>query len=130
MGHYFRIQPAGLDVKGHFSIDGKTEDTSELADGLHAFMYSWQTFWTDGDRGWYGDEVVVIEASEDWDNGDVEGVCIDPMEAKIVARYSWEDWMSLWKSVIGDDSIEDEFDMRHCELDEYEDKVMEVILNG
>lgn len=99
---YFRIQPKGLDVKGHYS----ETSTGEISDGLHVFLAPSETFtaiWENGFRDAYGDEIVVIEAGEWWDNGDLEGVCIDPDEARILKRYSWEEWVKLWKEVIAKD---------------------------
>lgn len=110
---YFRIQPAGLDVKGHYS----TTSFGELADCLHVFEMPGDTFHLDSDIDEYGDEVVVIESGQSWPNDDVEGVCIDPEDAEIVARFSWSEWIALCKNVIARDwpeiSDADEFDLQN-----------------
>lgn len=96
---YYRIQPAGKEIKGYCS----QTSAGEIADGLHAFKYPYETYHTfQGFAAWedYGDEIVVVEAEDDWNNEDVEGVCIDPETAKIVARYSTSEWFALWKNVI------------------------------
>jgi hypothetical protein len=41
----------------------------------------------------YGNEIVEIESPESWESGDVEGVVIDPTRSRVVARYSWEQWL-------------------------------------
>jgi hypothetical protein len=84
---YYRIQPAGLPLVGH-----RSESSDGIRDGVDVFESADRTFRTDAPRKFYGDEVLVIEASEDWPNGDVEGVRIDPATATIVERVSWADW--------------------------------------
>ncbi len=102
---YYRVQPAGLEITSHVSDDSSERDDDENpyeapARGLHVFEYPLDTLKTDVARGdlealstYYGDEVVVIEGGECWDNGDVEGVAIDPETARVVARYSLEKWL-------------------------------------
>lgn len=126
MALYYRIQPKGLDIKCHYSELSDSWETGELADGLHVFERPSETFhaiWYNGMREAYGDEIIVIEAEENWDNGDVEGVCIDPESAKVVARYSWNQWVSLWKEVIAKefpDVLDEDLYNDFQELQEYE----------
>lgn len=84
MARYYRVQPAGLGISGHYS-----ETSADiLADGLHVFLSAYEAAHGDDTAPHrYGDEVVEIEASRDWPNGDVEGVCIDPETATIVRRW-------------------------------------------
>ena len=87
---YFRIQPAGL------GLDHLSETSSgELADGLHVFWMVHQVLRPDVPTKDYGNEIVVLEADYQWDNGDVEGVCIDGSAAKVVARYSLEQFEAM-----------------------------------
>lgn len=92
MTRYFRIQPKGLELTGHYSMT--SDDTP--ADGLHVFEGPAQLVGADVPMELYGDEVVVIEAEEDWDNEDVEGCCIDPETAQIVARYTLPEFLALY----------------------------------
>lgn len=92
---YYRVQPAGLEISSH-----RSEDSAGDRSALHVFELPLDTLKTDAGRGslyalaeFYGDEVVVIEAGASWDNGDVEGVAIDPATATIVARYPLTDWL-------------------------------------
>lgn len=82
---YYRIQPAGRDVSGHYSETSR----GTLADGVHVFTSAAEAaHGTDVAPHVYGNEVVEIEASEHWPNGDVEGVCVDPNTATIVRRWT------------------------------------------
>jgi hypothetical protein len=130
VGLYYRIQPTGLEISTHYSADGATENTGELSDGLHVFQMAHQTFYTDGEREWYGDEVVVIEAAEDWDTGDVEGVCVDPEEAKIIARYSWSEWLKMWKKVVSANLDDNEINLvlGDYHLSDFDDEIEHMIV--
>lgn len=103
---YYRIQPAGLGLN-HLS---HASDGSQT--GLHVFQYGWETYCTDVHREMYGDEIVVIEAPEHEDHGDVEGVQIDPRLARIVRRFSADEWDSLVSDATGVpvDDLRDEID--------------------
>jgi hypothetical protein len=99
---YFRIQPKGLEIKGHYS----ETSIGEEADGIHVFCNPSDIFtaiWENGMIEAYGDEILVIEAGDWWDNGDLEGVCIDPEESHIVRRLSWPEWVVIWKQAIAVD---------------------------
>lgn len=126
MATYYRIQPTGLGITGHYSETSVTWETGELADGIHVFTAPCQTFATDGDMDSYGNEVVVIQADQEWDNGDVEGVCIDPEDAQIIARFSWESWIELWKSIVTDAG--DEFDIESMDLSDYDEEIEGAII--
>lgn len=95
MTTFYRIQPAGLSL-AHFSESSNSE-TREL----HVFNTAGNVFHTDGASSleavekYYGGEVVEIEAPESWDNGDVEGVAIDPSQAVITRRWSLRDFSAL-----------------------------------
>ena len=85
---YYRIQPAGL------GIDHRSETSDgSLSVGLHVFQYAGAVACIDGPLSYYGDEVVEIEAPGHWDNGDVEGVEIDPSEATILRRWSAQEFL-------------------------------------
>src|SRR5690606_21990695 len=95
---YYRIQPAGLGLN-HLS-----EASDGTATGLHVFQYGWETYSTDVHREMYGDEIVVIEAPEHEDHGDVEGVQIPAAripDARIVRRFSLGEWDSLVSDATG-----------------------------
>lgn len=85
---FFRLQPSGL------GIDHLSETSSgELADGLHVFVGAHEVVRLDAlPPEWYGDEVVVIEANHFWPNDDVEGVCIDGAQARVVARIPFSEF--------------------------------------
>ena len=93
---YYRIQPAGLDISGHRSE--ASDDT--LPVGIDVFRSAIDTLCTDVGAQVYGNEVLVIDAAEHWDNGDVEGVRIDPSSARVVARFSFAQWGALWSEAI------------------------------
>ena len=120
MRAYYRIQPAGLGIEGHYSATSADCPLAaareaeglvswlcgpdcplcgglnvDYADGIHVFTSPEDVAHTDGDLDGYGDEVVVILAAESWDNEDVEGECVDPDEARVVARYPLSVWLSL-----------------------------------
>lgn len=79
---YYRVQPAGL------GLDHRSECSDEsLSDGLHVFLNAVEAESLSEGIG-YGDEVVIVEAQRHWSNGDVEGVCVDGVEARIVARVA------------------------------------------
>lgn len=88
MARYYRIQPAGLGLTGHRS----ETSSGELADGLHVFASACEAVNPDVGQlhraEYLGDEVVELEAPAHWDNGDVEGVCVDPSDARIVRRWT------------------------------------------
>lgn len=97
---FFRIQPKGLGIKGHYSETSNTIDTGELSDGLHVFERASQIFATDGNIERYGNEILAIEAEESWDNGDVEGVNINPEEARVIKRFSIKTFKEMFSKVI------------------------------
>ncbi len=85
---YYRIQPRGL------GLDHRSETScGELADGLHVFLNAGEAeSLSEGIPAAYGDEVVILEADHDWENGDVEGVCIDGAKARVIARVPWTEF--------------------------------------
>lgn len=90
MKKYYRLQPKGKGIDGHYS----ETSIGDKADGLHVFSSPLEIFRTDAIT-WLkeeGLEVVEIEAERDWDNHDVEGCCIDPDSSKIVNRFAMEDF--------------------------------------
>jgi hypothetical protein len=95
MQTFWRVQPSGLGVD-HYS----ETSSGERADGLHVLDDERRVLSLDCGtslrmaRRAYGDEIVEIEAPRAWDNGDVEGVCVDPTEARIVTRYTWAQFLS------------------------------------
>lgn len=95
MTRYYRIQPKGLDVNGHYSESSDNEPSS----GLHVFCNAYEVCAADVSSETYGDEVVVIEAAHHWSNGDVEGVCVDPDAAKIVGRVSFKMALAYWEKL-------------------------------
>lgn len=82
MATFYRIQPAG---KG---IQHQSENSAGEATSLHVFDSAEACLNCEGKPTDYGNEVVEIEAVKSWGNGDVEGVAIDGRSAKIVARYT------------------------------------------
>lgn len=95
---YYRIQPAGLGIKGHqseSSASSQPDYEGEDPYGIDVFSSADQVMSSDS---WSAldptDEVLVIEADEDWDNEDVEGCRIDPETATIVDRITLDDWPS------------------------------------
>lgn len=99
---YFRIQPAGL------GLDHRSETSNgELADGLHVFWYVHQALRPDGSSPKrYGNEIVIVEASREWPNDDVEGVCIDGKESRVVARIPTDKFVEM----CDDESVDQEWD--------------------
>ena len=96
MTTYYRIQPAGLAVTGH-----RSEASDGSRHGLHVFVNAADTLHTDGWAGCPTDEVVLVAASRHSDNGDVEGVAVDPDAVMEIARYAWLDWLALWLEYAG-----------------------------
>lgn len=86
MATYFRIQPSGLEIS-HYS-----EDSAGDSDNLHVFDSPIATINCSENPTVYGDEVVEIDAVKSWDNGDVEGVAINPKKATITRRWTLEDF--------------------------------------
>lgn len=140
MSIYFRIQPSSLNINGHFS---ECSDGS-VADGLHVFSQPHETFyaiWNNGLIEAYGDEILVIEASESWDNGDLEGVCIDPDDAKIIKRYSWSEWAEIYKHVIrltfseanfdttdfSDEGFKYFYELKEYELEDWNEEILSYV---
>jgi len=107
MSRYFRVQPAGLDIAGHYS-----QDSGDGIEGLHVFDEPGQVFATDVPMSVYGDEIVVVEAPDSWENGDVEGVCIDPSTAIIVARYAPAAFLAHYWPDLDDGEDPDGFNVR------------------
>lgn len=91
---YYRIQPAGLPIAGHRS----TASDESVPFGVDVFYQAQDVLRPDGPVAYYGDEVVVLRAGQHWENGDVEGVRIDPATAHEVARLSWSDFAVLCES--------------------------------
>jgi hypothetical protein len=91
MSRYYRIQPTGLEISGHRS----QTSLDETPYGIDAFTGPNDVI---GSDSWIArtatDEVLIIEAEGHWDNGDVEGVRIDPETATIVRRIPVGDWLT------------------------------------
>ena len=92
---YYRVQPAGLGLAGHYSLTSN----DELADGIHVHNNLYAAVHPDGWLEQYGDELVVISAGRFWDNHDVEGVCVNPNEAVILARIPLADIDIDWPGI-------------------------------
>jgi hypothetical protein len=92
---YYRIQPAGLEIAGHRSE--ASDDV--LHAGIDAFCSATNTLNPDGWKAKSTDEVLVLSAERHWDNGDVEGVRVDPQAATVVARLSWQAWLDLCREL-------------------------------
>lgn len=125
---YFRIQPAGLDIKGHYSETSSTYETGELADGLHVVSLPSELMHLE--RPIDADEVVVIEADNEWENGDLEGVCINPETSSVVSRYSWGEWLALWKEVTNEPEEIDDIALgssSDLDLFDYDEAIIERI---
>ena len=103
---FYRIQPAGLGIKGYYSQTSATLETGELADGLHVFDKPEDVLCTDGHVEDYGDEVIVLKAPAYWDNGDVEGFCVNPNEAVILARYTLDEFAKAFWPTLGLDFVD------------------------
>jgi len=100
---YYRVQPAGLEIQGHRSEASVDDDEPE---GIDVFLCARGLFRMRLDeREVYGDEVLVIEGGEWWDNEDVEGGRIDPEEATIVRRLTWEEADALVDGLKGEEAI-------------------------
>lgn len=85
---YYRIQPVGRRIRGHLS-----ETSAGNLDGLHVFDDPRQIFFTDGPIELYGNEVVELKTASGYSpNYDVEGVKVDSYDAKIVKRYSLDEF--------------------------------------
>ncbi len=90
MPRYYRVQPAG------HALEHTSESSAGDADeGLDVFLHARDLLRLDADRSDYGDEIVVIEGGDWWDNEDVEGVRIDGAEARIVRRLTWDKFDGL-----------------------------------
>lgn len=91
---FWRVQPRGLKIE-HYSETSE----GEQSDGLHVLDDWHQVLNLDVGQSLsmvkraYGDEIVEIEAPRCWENADVEGVQVDPLQARIVARYTWAQWL-------------------------------------
>lgn len=85
---YFRIQPAGM------TLEHLSEDSAGELSSLHVFETPYETIHCAELPTVYGDEVVEIEAERHWENGDVEGVAINPSHAKIIRRWTLDDFAS------------------------------------
>lgn len=85
MPTYFRVQPKGL------GTDHDSESSAGSATGLDVFPRAFHLYRLDAPRKFYGDEVLVLEADRDWENGDVEGVRIDGKSARVLARMTWDE---------------------------------------
>lgn len=103
---YYRVQPVGLGL-GHCS----ESSNGETAD-LHVFATAGEVFHLDAAvsladvRRVYGGEVVEIAAPESWNNGDVEGVAIDPAAGRIVRRWSLEEFAVVAARELYDDAAD------------------------
>jgi hypothetical protein len=82
MATYYRIQPKGKGLQ-HLS-----EDSAGEYHGLHVFDSPRAAVCCEEIPTVYGNEVVEIEAPGHRDNGDVEGVLIDPAKARITRRWT------------------------------------------
>lgn len=89
MATFYRIQPAGL------GLNHESEDSAGECNSLHVFDSMAATLNCEGRPTDYGDEVVEIEAPRSWENGDVEGVAINPATARIVARYTLNEFAAM-----------------------------------
>jgi hypothetical protein len=78
---YYRIQPAGL------GLDHQSATSNGTSGWLHVFQTPAHVFGTEGHPKDYGDEVVEIEAPKHRDNGDVEGVEVNPKASRISRRW-------------------------------------------
>ncbi|HQR07024.1 MAG TPA: DUF935 family protein [Gemmatales bacterium] len=99
-GHYFRIQPKGKSISSHFS-----EDSAGDSKTLHVFESPFHALHSEGNPNDYGDEVVAISHDGNHvENGDVEGVGINPKKSKIVKRWTLQDFAKeFFPSASGDD---------------------------
>jgi len=95
MPRFWRVQPRGRQIVRHYS----QTSIGDVADGLHVVDDPIQILNLDVGQTLrlvkraYGNEIVEIESPESWESGDVEGVVIDPTRSRVVARYSWEQWL-------------------------------------
>lgn len=111
MATYWRIQPAGLDLS-HFSEDSEGEATclhvyTSQQDVIHCAEGNSEGSGLNGSR-LYGDEVVEIEGGESWENGDVEGVAINPATARITKRFSADEFCRKMMDSVDADYDEDD----------------------
>jgi hypothetical protein len=90
---YFRMQPSAMPLQGHRS---EASDESHPP-GIDVFTSVYEVFNPDAGFGAYGNEVLVIEAPSSWPNHDVEGVRIDPRSARILRRYSLQQWRDVMR---------------------------------
>ena len=90
---YYRVQPAGLGIAGHRSLTSNDETPF----GVDVFDDADSVRHSDTWRGRNDtDEVVVIASSDEpWDNGDIEGVRLDPDTAEILARVPVARWAEV-----------------------------------
>lgn len=113
MTRYFRIQPAGL------GIDHKSEDSNGDRISLHVFNDPVSLWGLDVSFSSYGDEIVIIDGGDCWDNGDVEGVAIDGSAAHVVARMTLSQFVATyapgWLQWVADD-----LDCEVGDLDEHD----------
>lgn len=100
---YYRIQPSGM------GLDHTSETSNGTTTGLHVFETPSHVFGSEGHPHDYGDEVVEIESPNHKNNGDVEGVEIDPSKSRITRRWSTKDFPSAvapWLKDLSDDDFD------------------------
>jgi len=105
MDTFYRVQPAGLGLDHHSASSRDIAEDTETP-GVDVFLSAWQVWNTDGFLADYGDEVIEIEAPKSWDNGDVEGVRVEPSQARITRRWSLDEYARAF----GFDDAEDAVD--------------------
>jgi hypothetical protein len=101
----YRVQPAGLGIKGHRSELSGDPDVIGLDRGPHVFSSIAEL--ANGVRGWFHDpaepeqEVLAILAKEEdlEPNYDYEGEVLIGGRGRIVARRSFKNWQLLLRWV-------------------------------
>ena len=92
MNIYYRVQPVGLGIAGHRSLTSNDETPYGIDVFNDADQLTRSETWTAVSDG---DEVLVIWSADDtWENGDVEGVRLDPETAEILARIPVATWLA------------------------------------
>lgn len=85
MNRYYRIQPKGL------GVTHRSQTSNGESRGLHVVQTPEHLFGLEGKpRDYGGDAPEVVEIESPWhrENGDVEGVEVDPMFSRITRRWS------------------------------------------
>lgn len=83
-------------------MDHCSEDSNGERGSLHVFESAAAAINCEECPTVYGDEVVEIEVAKVWGNGDVEGVACDGASAKIVRRFTLDEFAKFASPEVAD----------------------------